>query len=86
MESQMKTNTKDLEQRLVSLQKNLAFANDSSGVDSSELFKIIHRPGWTTPVQVLVAGGILDAMNQQAAALRGLGEALQQHIDASVGR
>jgi hypothetical protein len=37
-------------------------------------------------VQVLVAGGILDAMNQQAAALRGLGEALQQHIDASAGR
>jgi hypothetical protein len=86
MESQMKTNTKDLEHRVTSLQKNLAFANDSSGVDSSELFKIIHRPGWTTPVQVLVAGGILDAMNQQAAALRGLGETLQQHIDASVGR
>ena len=86
MEAHTKANTKDLEHRLGSLQKSLAFVNDNSGVDSSELFKIIHRPGWTTPVQISLAGSILDAMNQQAAALRGLGQALQQHVEASGGR
>jgi hypothetical protein len=83
MEPQQKIDTKGLEQKIGSLKKNLGFLNDSSGADSNDLFKIVHRPGWTTPQQVGVAVQILEAMNQQAAALQGLKDALQKHVEAS---
>lgn len=83
MEAQKKIDTKDLEHKIAGLKKNLAFMNDSSGADSNILFTIIHRPGWTTLRQVAVAVQILEAMNQQAVAMNGLKNALQEHVEAS---
>ena len=84
MEAQKKIDTKGLEQKIASLQKNLGFLNDSAGANSNALFTIIHRPGWTTILQVEVAAQLLDAMHQQAVAMSGLRDVLQKHVDASV--
>ena len=83
MATQPKADVKDLEQRLGQLQKNLSFMGQGSKPDASELFTIIHRPGFTTPQQVALAGRILDAMNQQASAMRGLRDALEEHVKTS---
>jgi len=77
MEAQRKVDTKDLEKRVSDLQKNLA------GTDSPTLINIIHRPGWTTIIDVELAAGILEAMNQQALALSRMRDSLQKHVDAS---
>lgn len=77
MEAQRKVDTKDLEKRVAELQKNLA-ASDGPG-----LINIIHRPGWTTILDVEVAAGILEAMNQQALAMSQMRASLQKHIEAS---
>ena len=70
----------NLEKRVGELQKNLGFVGHTTTADSSELFKIIHRPGWTTIAQVQLAERILDAMNQQAQAMRGMRNALESHV------
>jgi hypothetical protein len=83
MEAQRKADTKDLEKRVSELQKNLAFVTGSSGGDSSELFTIIHRGGWTTIIQLDIAASLLEAMNQQATTMRGLRDTLKKHVEAS---
>ena len=85
MEAQPKIDVRELEQKIGQLQKRLAFVGEKPSLDASELFKIIHRPGWTTVVQVNVASQILEAMNQQAQAMRGLQDALASHVKASGG-
>jgi hypothetical protein len=85
MEAHPKIDVKDLEHRIAQLQKNLAFVGQSPTTDTSELFVVIHRPGWTTPQQVGVATQILDTMNQQATAMRGLRDTLEKHVKASGG-
>ena len=85
MEAQPKIEVKELEQRIGQLQKSLSFVGEKPTQDASELFKIIHRPGWTTPQQIALASQILDAMNQQAKAMRGLHDALSSHVKASGG-
>jgi hypothetical protein len=82
MEAQRKVETKDLEKRIAELQKNLSFVNGPSGGDSSDLIQIIHRPGWTTIIDVEIAAGILESMNHQATAMRGLRDTLRKHVDA----
>jgi hypothetical protein len=84
METKMKVDTKDLEQKLTSLKKSLAFVTDNPDPNAVTLWNLIHRQGWTTPVQVALAGQILDAMNQQASALGGMSTALQNHVEASI--
>jgi hypothetical protein len=79
------SNVKDLDNRIGQLQKNLAFAGQGSSMESSELFTIIHRPGWTTPQQIALAGQMLEAMNQQAIAMKGIRDALENHVKASGG-
>lgn len=81
--TQTKADVKGLEQHISQLQKNLAFLGGGSSSDSSDLFTIIHRPGWTTPQQVALAAQILEAMNQQAVAMKGLRDALNAHVSAS---
>ena len=77
---QTKVDFTHMEKRVAEVQKNLAFVGQSANLENSELFKIIHHPGWTTPQQVELANQILDAMNQQASAMRGLRDALQSHV------
>ena len=86
MEAQAKIDVKDLETRIGQLQKNLSFIGQSPTTSASELFQIIHRPGWTTPVQVTLAGQILEGMTQQAAAIRSLRDTLNSHVTASGGK
>jgi len=74
-----------LEKRISELQKNLAFVGQGSS-DSSDLFRIIHQPGWTTVAQVQLAANVLDTMNQQASAMRGLQGVLETHVKESGGR
>ena len=85
MEAHPKIDVKDLEQRIGQLQKNLAFVGQSPASENSDLFTVIHRPGWTTPQQVAVATQILDTMNQQATAMRGMRDTLEKHVKASGG-
>jgi len=85
MEAQPKIDVRQLEQKIGQLQKRLAFVGEKPSQDSSELFKIIHRPGWTTILQVELAGQILEAMDHQAQAMRGLQDALASHVKASGG-
>lgn len=81
MATQSKVDVKDLEDRISQLQKRLAFVGQ--GLTTSELFTILHRPGWTTPQHVELAGRMLEAMNQQAVAMQGLRDALEDHVKAS---
>jgi hypothetical protein len=83
MEAQKKVDTKDLEKRIGDLQKNLAFVVGPSGGDSPDLIQIIHHAGWTTIIQVELAAGLLEAMNQQATAMRGMRDTLRKHVEAS---
>jgi len=81
-----KVDLTNLEKRIGDLQKNLAFVGQGSSPNTSELFKIIHQPGWTTVLQVALATQILDAMNQQAQAMHQLQQALQSHVKDSGGQ
>jgi hypothetical protein len=83
MQIQPDVNTKELESKVIALQKSLAFVNDGSGTDSSELFSIIHRPGWTTLRAVNEASDLLSAMEQRGVELQALKRRLQQHNDAA---
>jgi hypothetical protein len=84
MQIQPDVNTKELESKAIALQKSLAFVNDGSGTDSSELFIIIHRPGWTTLRAVNEASDLLSAMEQRGVELQALKRRLQQHVEATV--
>jgi hypothetical protein len=83
MKPQPAVDTKDLQQQITLLQKNLAFVGQATNSESSDLFKIIHQPGWTTLQDVALARQIIDTMNQQATALRGLRDALETQVKAS---
>ena len=83
MKPQPAVDTKDLQQQITLLQKNLAFVGQATNSESSDLFKIIHQPGWTTVQDVALARQIIDTMNQQATALRGLRDALETQVKAS---
>ena len=80
---QVKVDFGHLDKRIGEVQKNLAFVGQNANLETSELFKIVHKPGWTTPQQVELATQILDTMNQQANAMRGLRTALEAHINES---
>jgi|HubBroStandDraft_1064217.scaffolds.fasta_scaffold671875_1 hypothetical protein len=84
MQTQQDVNTKELESKVIALQKSLAFVNDGSGTDSSELFTIIHFPGWTTLRAVNEASELLSAMEQHGVELHALKQRLQKHVEASV--
>lgn len=81
-----KVDLTNLEKRIGDLQKNLAFVGQGSSPNASDLFKIIHQPGWTTVLQVALAAQILDAMNHQAQAMQQLQQALQSHVKDSGGQ
>jgi hypothetical protein len=83
MKPQPTVDTKDLQQQITLLQKNLAFVGQATNSESSDLFRIIHQPGWTTVQDVALARQIIDTMNQQATALRGLRDALETQVKAS---
>lgn len=83
MKPQPAVDTKDLQQQITLLQKNLAFVGQATNSESSDLFRIIHQPGWTTVQDVALARQIIDTMNQQATALRGLRDALETQVKAS---
>lgn len=57
----------DLEKRLKAVQD--AHAALAPGDDWSELWRIIHMPGWTTPPEWLFATGILEYVEAQTRAL-----------------
>jgi hypothetical protein len=43
---------------------------------TSELLQIIHRPGWTTPAEMLLVYGYLDAISAHAKLIANLNESL----------
>jgi hypothetical protein len=86
MKPQPTVDTKDLQQQIGLLQKNLAFVGQATNSESSDLFRIIHQPGWTTLQDVALARQIIETMNQQANALRGLRDTLETQVKASAAR
>jgi hypothetical protein len=83
MKPQPSIDTKDLQQQVTLLQKNLSFVGQTTNSESSDLFRIIHQPGWTTVQDVALARQIVENMNQQAVALKGLRDTLENQIRAA---
>lgn len=50
--------------RLEDVAKLHASVGDSSDFD--ELFRIIHWPGWTTPVEIMLINSLVDAVERSA--------------------
>jgi hypothetical protein len=65
-----------LAQRYEQIRKSLQNLGGSSDGSQVELFQIIHRPGWTTVLDVALANHSLDALQHQVAAIEKLHEAM----------
>lgn len=65
-----------LAQRYEQIRKSLQNLGGSSDGSQTELFLIIHRPGWTTVLDVAMASHSLDALQHQVAAIEKLHEAM----------
>ena len=74
MATSHKASLAKLEKKLNSL--NGSFGGLGNGEDVQELLKIIHRPGWTTPAELLFVHGIVDSMQTHITALGTLKSAL----------
>jgi len=85
MKPQPSLDTKDLQQQITQLQKNLTFVGQTTNSEASDLYKIIHQPGWTTVQDVALARQILDTMNQQAVALKSLRDTLATQVKTAAG-
>jgi len=83
MKPQPTVDTRDLQHQIMQLQKNLAFVGQTTNSESSDLFRIIHQLGWTTVQDVAIARQMIETMNQQAMALRGLRDTLETQVKAS---
>jgi len=69
-----KKDTSNLVKRINAVKKQAAdFPVDA---DMNELLKIIHRPGWTTPAELLFVLAGLEALEAQLQAIGGLSESL----------
>jgi hypothetical protein len=51
---------KKLEARIKELHQGLKQLSNDDEMD--ELIRIIHRPGWTTPAELLFVSGLVDAL------------------------
>ncbi len=58
---------KRLEENIKALRHSLRELSDNPELE--ELLKIIHRPGWTTPAEASLVGGIVDSARVQVQAL-----------------
>lgn len=56
------------------LQRSIGGIQDGEGF--TELLRIIHRPGWTTPAEFKLVGGLVEIMETQARALVAMRELL----------
>ena len=65
-----------LAQRYEQIRKSLQNLGGSSDGSQVELLQIIHRPGWTTVLDVALANHSLDALQHQVAAIEKLHEAM----------
>lgn len=41
----------------------------ASGDDLTELLRIIHQPGWTTPAEFILVSGLVDSLTRQVEAM-----------------
>ena len=67
---------KRLAHRYEQIRKSLQNLGGSHDGMQTELFQIIHRPGWTTVLDVALANHSLDALQHQTAAIEKLHDAL----------
>ena len=65
-----------LAQRYEQIRKGLQSLGGNTEGANTELFQIIHRPGWTTVLDVALVHQALDALQHQAAAIEKLHEAM----------
>ncbi|PSB28667.1 hypothetical protein [Stenomitos frigidus] len=59
-----------LEGRIKELSQGLKQLSDDD--ELTELIKIIHQPGWTTPAELLFVSGLVDALMMKTKTLRNL--------------
>lgn len=64
------THVKTLEKEITALSD--ALARLGRGTTTSDLLKIIHQPGWTTPAEFAFFQGMLHATQGHVAAIEGL--------------
>lgn len=67
---------KRLAHRYDQLRKNLQGLGGSTDSTQAEFFQIIHRPGWTTVLDVALANHALDALQHQMAAIEKMHETM----------
>ncbi len=67
-------NLERLENRIRELSGHVSSMSTTDDFD--ELLVIIHRPGWTTPAEMLLVAGLVDAMHAHAQAFATLRQAL----------
>ncbi|HEX3154838.1 MAG TPA: hypothetical protein VHV32_09445 [Candidatus Angelobacter sp.] len=65
-----------LAQRYEQIRKGLQNLGGNTDGANTELFQIIHRPGWTTVLDVALVHQALDVLQHQAAAIEKLHEAM----------
>jgi prefoldin subunit 5 len=65
-----------LAQRYEQLRKDLQNLGGNTDGTKTELFTIIHRPGWTTVLDVALVHQALDVLQHQTAAIEKLHEAM----------
>lgn len=63
-----------LEERIKELRGHMSRMSITEDLD--ELLNIIHRPGWTTPAEMLLVAGLVDAMHEHAQAFATLRQTL----------
>jgi prefoldin subunit 5 len=67
---------KRLAQRYEQIHKSLQSIGGKTDSSQTEFFQIIHRPGWTTVLDVALANQALEALQHQLAAVEKLHEAM----------
>jgi hypothetical protein len=77
---------KQLASRYEEVHKHLKKLAPDANASDSEFFKIIHRPGYTTPADIEIAVGLLDAMEQQAKAAEMLNQTLLNGARAGLSK
>ena len=69
-----KHDLKNVEDRIGQLRET--WAGLAADQDLEELLLIMHRPGWTTPAELLMVRGLVESLHAQTQVLMGLKQVL----------
>lgn len=76
---------KHLDTQLKQVFKEISGFGNENDNTNTELFRIIHNPGWTTVLDVALATSIVESMQTQVKALMGMRQALLEGTKNALG-